>query len=121
MITEHDAKMALKGYKYKLTPKNAPFEPIYSKTLSGIGPLMRDWPTVEFDVTPIYDDHKVSEMIESYVNGNKNDVIQILDSDHPALAAMFIYTAITSKKLDRGDVNTIVNRLLEKRTELFQG
>lgn len=41
MSIQHDEAMYDKGYRYKLIPLNAEFEPLYSKTLGGIGPLIR--------------------------------------------------------------------------------
>lgn len=49
----HDSKMRAKGYKYRLTPKSKRFEPLYSKNLSNCGPLMREYPTEQFETETI--------------------------------------------------------------------
>lgn len=45
-----DDGMYRKGYRYRLTPLNAPFEPLYAKTIDGVCNTMRDWPTIRFNV-----------------------------------------------------------------------
>lgn len=57
-----------------------------------------------------------SELVESFVNGNKKDVINALKQDHPALTALFLYTA--QGKLSESDINYIINTLIDDRMSL---
>lgn len=120
MITEHDSKMAAKGYRYKLTPKDATFEPLYSKTLSGIGPLQRDYPDTHFDVTKILEDYTLSFLLKKWSHKEHAVVINILKDDHPALTALFIAQGVAEQIVSRSDLNKIANSLSEDRQKLFQ-
>jgi hypothetical protein len=48
-----DAGMYDKGYRYRLTPDDNAFAPLYSKTLDDIGPMMRDYPDTSFTVAKL--------------------------------------------------------------------
>lgn len=63
-------------------------------------------------------DALVSELIESWVNGNHSTVIHQLATDHPALVAMMIVQGAQDKTLTISDCNTIANRLSDHRVEL---
>lgn len=56
---EVDQGMYDKGYRYKLTPLNADFEPLFTKTLAQLGPLMRDYKDTRFLV------HRLTQTIET--------------------------------------------------------
>lgn len=49
-MNEHDKKMWQKGYRYKLRPKNAAFEPLYAKTMNLVTELMQDFKEVQFEI-----------------------------------------------------------------------
>ena len=48
-----DQLMHKQGYRYRLTPTNAAFAPLYAKTLTQIGPLLRDYTETNFEIKPI--------------------------------------------------------------------
>ena len=48
-MTDNDKKMFDKGYRFKLTPTDHSFEPLYVKALHECGPLMRSYPNNRFD------------------------------------------------------------------------
>jgi hypothetical protein len=50
MFTTVDYGMFEKGYRYRLTPVDKSFKPLYTKLLTEVGPLMRDYPNKRFDV-----------------------------------------------------------------------
>jgi hypothetical protein len=50
MFSTVDYGMFQKGYRYRLTPVDKSFKPLYTKLLDEIGPLMRDYPEKRFDV-----------------------------------------------------------------------
>lgn len=58
----------------------------------------------------------VNELVESWINGNKNDVITALSHDHPGLTAM----VLTAGGLSSSDRNEITNRLIDIRRELVK-
>lgn len=60
-----------------------------------------------------------SELAESYINGNRNGVIQQLENDHPGLTALLLvqHGPGCGGKLSQSDCNTITNRLLDARAE----
>lgn len=49
----HDTKMRNKGYRYRLTPQDNSFAPLYAKTLQQCGELMRSYPKHKFDTVTI--------------------------------------------------------------------
>lgn len=63
-------------------------------------------------------DALASELIEQWANGNKNDVIRQLSTDHAGLTAMVIVTGSTERTLSLGDVNEITNRLMDERVAI---
>ena len=65
-------------------------------------------------------DANVSRLLESWENGNRNDVITALANDHPGLTAFFLVAGIGGKMLNRSDANIIANRLMDIRIELGQ-
>ena len=120
MSFDHDQKMHDKGYRYKLIPKNANFEPLYAKTLMNIGPLMREYPDTRFDVQPVRFDWNLEDLFHLWRNGHHDSVVRILAEDHPALTALFIAQGIADKHLDRNAVNAVANQLSEWRQAEFQ-
>ncbi len=62
----------------------------------------------------------VMDMLRSWTNGNRNDVIEALANDHPGLTAMFLVTGIGEKMLSRADANHITNTLIDRRVALAQ-
>lgn len=69
--------------------------------------------TIDPDVT-------VSDLLDQYVNGNRKDVLDALENDHPGLTAMFLIVGIGEKRLDRSDCNTITNMMMDRRREMAQ-
>ena len=57
-----------------------------------------------------------SELAESWINGNKNDVIKTLSTDHPALTALVLLDRV----LMRPDRNEITNRLIDHRVDTLR-
>jgi len=120
MITDHDCKMAAKGYRFRLTPTDKSFEPLYAKNLSDIGPLMREmYPEKRFDIEKIFEDHIISDLLKEFQH-NREQVVQKLLNDHPALTAFFISQGMRDEVLSETDVNHIVNTMLEDRRKCFQ-
>lgn len=75
--------------------------------------------TAELKYTATIDpDALVSELIESWVNGNHSTVIHQLATDHPALVALMIVQGAQDKTLTLSDCNSIANRLSDHRLEL---
>ena len=52
-------KLYAKGYRYKCNPTSRKFDPLYVKTLTEIGPLLRTYPEERFDV------HEINERGET--------------------------------------------------------
>src|SRR4051812_21620147 len=50
MFTKHDEEMFAKGYRYRFTPLDKSFEPLYCKSPADAGDLLRDYPHKRFDV-----------------------------------------------------------------------
>jgi hypothetical protein len=117
--TEIDEAMHDKGYRYKLTPLNANFLPLFTKTLAQLGPLMRDYPDTRFDVTPLRYDWKLADLFHLWTNNNHEQVVRILSEDHPALTALFLAQGIADKIIKRDDLNIVANKLSELRQAEF--
>lgn len=49
-MNKHDQAMYAKGYLYKLVARDNTIEPLYCKQLMQIGPVMRDYPNLHFEV-----------------------------------------------------------------------
>jgi len=60
----------------------------------------------------------VMDMLRSWENGNRNEVIAALADDHPGLTAMFLSFGIKEKILNLAEFNTVVNLLSDKRVEM---
>jgi hypothetical protein len=116
----HDQLMHDKGYRYRLTPIGNAFEPLYTKTLGQIGPLMRDYKDTRFEVKAIVYDWKLADLFQLWKDDKHTEVINILGEDHPGLVAAFIAQGIADKRITRSDVNEIANLLIEKRIKLAQ-
>jgi len=52
-------KLYAKGYRYKCNPTSRKFDPLYVKTSTEIGPLLRTYPDERFDV------HEINERGET--------------------------------------------------------
>ena len=52
---EIDDQMYEKGYRYRMTPLNAPFEPLYAKTMNDCTQTMRDWPMIRWMIYTLSD------------------------------------------------------------------
>lgn len=63
-------------------------------------------------------DALVAELIDQWTNGQKNDVIHQLATDHAGLTAMVLCIGCTDGPLTRGDMNEITNRLNDMRTDI---
>ncbi len=116
---ERSQEMANKGYNYILTDKQGKLTPLYAKTLADIGNLMRDFPENRFNVTNIFVDYSVAELLKLWKN-NKSAVVRMLKEDHPGLTATFIAQGLADRHLTIADVNTIANLLTEERMKFFQ-
>lgn len=64
-------------------------------------------------------DHNISQLLKTFINGNRNEVIDTLEADHPGLTAMFLVVGIHSKRLDRADCNVVCNLLMDRRKAKF--
>lgn len=55
MPTDQEVEQGMydKGYRYKLTPVDADFKPLFTKRLDQIGPVIRDWKDTKFTVEPL--------------------------------------------------------------------
>ena len=113
---EVSQKMAQKGYKYLLADKSGQLEDLYAKTISDIGPLMREYPTTYFEVSKIEFDWGCSELMRLWKK-DKTVVVNALNSGHPGLTATFIAQGIADGHLTQSDVNTIANLLIEERIQ----
>lgn len=121
MSIQHDEAMHDKGYRYKLIPLNAEFEPLYSKTLSGIGPLIREnYKDIIFDIKPIRYDWKITDLLHLWKYEKHDEVVKILADEHPGLTALFIAQGVADKIVKRDDLNIIANKLSEYRQAEFQ-
>jgi len=60
-------------------------------------------------------DVSARDLVETWINGNRNEVIKALTDDHPGLTALFLHHALEKKGFDRSDFNTVVNRLIDYR------
>jgi len=116
---EVDQGMHDKGYRYKLTPLNAQFQPLFTKTLDQIGPLMRDYKDTKFLVHPIRYDWNLADLFHLWKHGNQDQVITILSEDHPGLTALFLAQGIADNVINRSDLNTVANKLSELRQAEF--
>lgn len=59
-LTQHDRKMANKGYVYRLTPIDKSFEPVYAKNMANLCSLLRDtYPRTKFDILDMTKGKKV--------------------------------------------------------------
>lgn len=68
------------------------------------------------------EDLSINELLEQYVNGNRNSVIEYLANSHPCNLAFFLYNGlfrhgIGSPALDATDVRAITNRLLDMKVD----
>lgn len=59
----------------------------------------------------------VSELLETWRNGNRKDVIDVLESSHPCVTALFLTTGIADKQLGGADRNIVTNMLLDRKIE----
>lgn len=59
-------------------------------------------------------DANVSDLCDSWVNGNCNDVVDALAGDHPGLAA---FVTMELMRRDECLANALVNRLTDDRVE----
>ncbi len=110
----HDQKMYEKGYRYKIDPKNHEFDPLYSKTLHNIGPLLRSYPEHRFDISKIVYDWKISDLFKLWKD-NQSVVINLLAEEHAGLTAACIAQGFADGMLKAQDLNKIANLLIEKR------
>jgi len=72
---------------------------------------------MSFDAYEYEQNRSVSELIETWINGNRKEVIANLSQRHPAVAAHFILEGAQSG-LDVGDCNSVVNMLTEDQMEI---
>lgn len=61
MNESHDKIMFEKGYRYKIIPTNHEMESLYVKKILELGPLMREFPNIKFDIKKL-EDPNMSEM-----------------------------------------------------------
>ena len=59
-MTEHDKGMYEKGYRYKLSPVDQSFEPLYAKFAMQCGMVMRQYPDTRFEVVKLEEQTSVS-------------------------------------------------------------
>lgn len=112
-----DQLMYEKGYRYRLETVGS--EPLYSKTLHELGPLMRSYPGDRFTVEKIVYDWKISDLFKLWAD-SRTSVINVLSEDHPGLVAAFMAQGLADKVFTRQDLNTIANLLIEKRVSLVK-
>jgi hypothetical protein len=65
-------------------------------------------------------DTTVSSLIESWINGNRKDVINTLADDHPGLTAVLIVQGLADGRLKRTDANAIANLLIDRRVDMLR-
>ena len=59
----------------------------------------------------------VAELIESWINGNRSYVIDVLEANHPSLTAVMIVQGCSDETLSRADANSIANILTDRNVE----
>jgi hypothetical protein len=128
MTYEHDQAMWAKGYRYKLVDTDGKIEPLYAKTLADIGTFCRDWQYTTFDITPIFNEHYVSDLLKLWkskedggLDRNRARVIKIFAEDHPGLVATFLAQGFADEVLTQSDLNSVANLLIQYRSEFFAG
>ena len=62
-------------------------------------------------------EQNVSDLIRQWVSGNRSDVIDILECNHPYLAAVMIVQGNLDGDLSRGDACSIANLLTDRNVE----
>jgi hypothetical protein len=67
----------------------------------------------------IDDEVSASDLIDSWNNGNKSDVLDKLANDHAGLTAMVLVTGATDKRLSLAACNEITNKLIDRRRDLM--
>ena len=60
----------------------------------------------------------VSDMVADYQNGNKNEIIERLQTEHPGIVALFYHTVALYNVLPETSLNEITNRLCDNRMEI---
>ncbi len=60
-------------------------------------------------------DITISELIESWVNGNQAHVLNTLLNDHVGLTAFLLVQGLADGSLSKADANRIANRLIDAR------
>lgn len=60
-------------------------------------------------------DVNISELIDSWINGNIRHVIDILAADHAGLTAVMLMQGLQDRTLTVKDANTIANLLIDRR------
>lgn len=63
-------------------------------------------------------EQSAGELAESWVNGNRNYVVDVLAGDHPGLAVLMIVQFAQEGLLSAVDCNSIANRLIDRRGEI---
>lgn len=62
-------------------------------------------------------DITVNQLLTQWQNGNKTEVFNALENDHPGLTAMFVTTGCTQRRLTVLDCNILTNILMDRRRE----
>jgi len=84
-----------------------------SQQLENAVPTMNIEHTIQIDP-----DVLVTELCGSWIDGNKNEVIQQLATDHAGLTALFLCVGISDHGFNRGTLNEVTSRLNDIRTEI---
>lgn len=64
-------------------------------------------------------DANIEELLILWANGQRDDVLHCLKTDHAGLTALFIVEGLISARLDRSDCNRVSAALLDHRKEIF--
>lgn len=67
----------------------------------------------------IDDEVSYTDLIESWKNGNKTDVLDKLAGDHAGLTALMLVQGSHDRLLTVADCNEITNKLIDRRRELL--
>ena len=65
-------------------------------------------------------DINIQELVNSWINGNRIHVLDILENEHPALTAMMLVVGSYDRTLNVNECNTITNMLSDRRLVMIQ-
>lgn len=65
-------------------------------------------------------DAQARAIIDSWINGNRNEVIQALANDHAGLTALVLYMGFEENQLSVNDLRILINNLIDLRIEIVR-